>query len=83
MNNENNKQMKENLALMKEYINKKYEISLWQRFKDGFGFTILGFLLLLILSSVVFLITFLIDSPISLAIICGTILLILFGARLR
>lgn len=71
---------------MKKIVKAKYKRSLWDRFKDAVGVFFFATILLIsaisILGILVFLIITLIENPVSLAIICGTILLIwIWGNR--
>jgi hypothetical protein len=52
--------------------------SLWERFKDFLGLLFIAFGLLLVLACVVFLFAVLIENPVSLAILCATIILIVW-----
>lgn len=59
-----------------------YKRSLWDRIKDGVGTFFLGCFILLCIAVVVFLIAMIIENPLSLAIICGTILIMwMWGNR--
>lgn len=65
-----------------QLINQRYKRSLWDRIKDGVGTFFLGCFILLCIAVVVFLVTMIIENPLSLAIICGTLLLMwMWGNR--
>ena len=66
--------IKENKTL-KGIINKKYERSLWDGFKEGVGIFFIGVALIILLASIIYIFTVLIENPITIAIICITILL--------
>ena len=67
---------------MKAILENRYKRPLWDRFKDAVGIFFLACFILLCIGVVVFLVATLIENPVSLAILCGTILLMwMWGNR--
>jgi len=71
-----NKDCEAQRILIERMLKEKYKPSMWNRFKDAVGIFFLSCFILLCIGTVVFLVAILIENPLSLAIICGTILLI-------
>ena len=81
-----NPDMEAHATAMKKILETKYKRSLWDRFKDAVGIFFMAITILitavLIVGIIVFLIVTLIENPLSLAILCGTILLMwMWGNR--
>jgi len=64
--------------LLEQQIKKRYSIPWWNQLKDAAGFVLIAFFILLCVLSAFYVLFTLIENPISLAIICATILLIIF-----
>jgi len=77
------KSMKKAIKDLNKKVDQTYKPSLWYRFKDFMGIVALAFLLLLCLFGFFYLLVTLIENPVSLAIICVTILILFAFWRLR
>ena len=78
--------METHAIAMKKLLETKFKRSLWDRFKDTVGVFFMGIATLIsavfIVGIIVFLIVTFIENPLSLAIICGTLLLMwMWGNR--
>lgn len=78
MNKEKDKEIEKWQKESMKNVSKTFKPSLWERFKDFLGLSFIGIFLLIILASIVLLFVTLIENPISLAILCVTILLIVW-----
>ena len=68
--------------VLKGILTKRYKRPFWDQFKDAVGVFFLACFVLLCIGVVVFLVATLIENPVSLAILCGTILLMwIWGNR--
>lgn len=77
-NEKANKNFEDERKYFEEIINKRYKPSKWNALKDFVTVFFIACFFLLIGAIVMFLIITLIENPLSLAIICGTILLMWF-----
>ena len=68
------KKLKNEYESMMEPINKRIKPSFWERFLEGMNYVFLGLIILIGIILVLVLSIYLIENPISLAIICLTIL---------
>ena len=66
---------------LKKNVYKTYKGSLWSRFKDAMGIFFLAILLLICIFGFFYLLITLIENPLSLAIFCITVLLIIIWER--
>jgi hypothetical protein len=71
-----NNEMEIERRVLSGILGQRYKRPLWDRFKDAVGIFFLAIIILLCLAIITFLVTNLIENPISLAILCGTIFLI-------
>ena len=68
--------------VLKGILGQRYKRPLWDQIKDAIGVFFLACFILLCIGVVVFLVATLIEHPLSLAILCGTILLMwMWGNR--
>jgi len=83
---EKNAEMDQHKIMMEKLIKDRYKRPLWDQTKDAIGVFFLAITMListvLIIGIIVFLIVTLIEHPVSLTILCGTILLLwMWGNR--
>ena len=82
MNKKQVNDMEMERKVLKGILTKKYKRPLWDRFTDAVGVVFLACFILFVVGAVIFLVAMLIDNPLSLAILCGTILLMwMWGNR--
>lgn len=74
-------QMEKAIKNMQKRIDKTYKPSLWHRFKDAIGIIFLAVVFLLCLFGIVYIFITIIENPVSLAIICATIILVFLIIR--
>lgn len=77
MKKEKNADMEQMKATIEKQINSKFKKSPWESFKDFLGVFFIAIFLLICIVGVLVLGVTLIENPLSLAILCGTILLII------
>jgi len=68
-------------TLLEKTISQRFEKSNWDKFKDFLGVFFIAVFLLICVAIVLILGVYLIENPTSLAILCGTILLIIIWSQ--
>jgi hypothetical protein len=82
MKRKEDENIKRVLGTMEQRVSETYEKSKWDKFCDAVGATLIVIFGLILIIVIVVLGIYLIENPTSLAIICGTILLIfMWGSR--
>ena len=72
-----NQDLKQERKVLEKIIRTRYKKSIWESFKEFLGVFLVSIFLLICITVVLILGVYLIENPISLAILCGTILLII------
>lgn len=78
---EKEKDMEQTRATIEKALSQRFKKNPWESFKDFVGVFFLAIFLLVAFVGVVFLFVTLIENPISLAILCFTILLIIIWSQ--
>lgn len=74
---EKNADMEQMKATLEKQVSQRFKKSPWESFKDFLGVFFIAIFLLICIVGVLVLGVTLIENPLSLAILCGTILLII------
>jgi len=77
------KEKSNDIELIKKQLTERFKIPFWKRVYDFFEIFVVFFLLVLAVILIVVILIYLIDNPVSLAIICATIVILFVVVKLR
>jgi len=83
MTKKKDKDMKEMESNLRRMVKERYQPPLWKKFYELLEAFAVFCLLVLVVCLIVFIFAYLIDNPISLAILCATIVIIIVVVKLR